>query len=140
MYVFNIFQGMDVVNNIVGQRTTNDRPNQDVLISSCSGQLVWEIFHEKSWNVNPLKFWNKRSRDWCLLFKWNFALPVKSIFTLRFIAIRKWIDSSCQTLKLLDWFPRKHYVIWILPFLQESDHVLFRSRRRNINGDLISSS
>ena len=69
---------MDVVNNIVGQRTTNDKPNQDVLISSCSGQLVWEIFHEKSWNVNPLKFWNKTSRDWCLLFKWNFALPVKS--------------------------------------------------------------
>jgi len=35
-----VVDGMDVVNNIVGQRTTNDKPNQDVLISSCSGQLV----------------------------------------------------------------------------------------------------
>merc|ERR1712136_692530 len=35
-----VVDGMDVVNNIVGQRTTNDRPNQDVLISSCTGQLV----------------------------------------------------------------------------------------------------
>merc|ERR1719391_1929897 len=32
-----VVDGMDVVNNIVGQRTTNDRPNQDVLISSCTG-------------------------------------------------------------------------------------------------------
>merc|ERR1712020_160353 len=35
-----VVEGMDVVNNIVGQRTTNDRPNQDVLISSCTGQIV----------------------------------------------------------------------------------------------------
>ena len=40
LHIFNIFQGMDVVNNIVGQPTTNDRPNQDVKISSCTGQLV----------------------------------------------------------------------------------------------------
>merc|ERR1712018_666617 len=33
--------GMDVVNNIVNQpRATNDRPNQAVLISSCSGTTV----------------------------------------------------------------------------------------------------
>merc|ERR1711944_375204 len=35
-----VVEGMDVVNTIVGQRTTNDRPNEDVLISSCAGQLV----------------------------------------------------------------------------------------------------
>jgi len=35
-----VSRGMDVVNNIVNQRSTNDRPNQDVLISSCSGVIV----------------------------------------------------------------------------------------------------
>merc|ERR1712001_150843 len=35
-----VSRGMDVVNNIVNQRSTNDRPNQDVLISSCSGTIV----------------------------------------------------------------------------------------------------
>merc|ERR1712226_1321186 len=35
-----VSRGMDVVNNIVNQRSTNDRPNQDVSISSCSGVIV----------------------------------------------------------------------------------------------------
>merc|ERR1711993_48388 len=33
-----VVEGMDVVNTIVNQPTTNDRPNQEVRISSCTGQ------------------------------------------------------------------------------------------------------